>query len=61
MSLPEELTCVVVGGTKMASVWEALGCFLSELSCDPTCVLPFLVPVLNSECMTLGKSRGAVR
>lgn len=59
--LPEELTCVVVGGTKMASVWEALGCFPSELSCDPTHTLPALVPVLNSECMTLCKSRGAVR
>lgn len=59
--LPEELTCVVVGGTKMASVWEALGCFPSDLSCDPTRTLLALVLVLNSECMTLCKSRGAVR
>lgn len=59
--LPEELTCVVAGETKMASVWEALSCFPSELSCDPTHTLPVLVPVLNSECMTLCKSRGIVR
>lgn len=26
LSLPEELTCVVVGGTKMALVQEVLGC-----------------------------------
>ena len=61
LNLPEELTCIVVGDTRMELVWEVLGCFFLGMLCDAAHILPALDPVLNTECVRICKGKGAIR
>ena len=54
LSLPEDLTLVVVGGTKMALVWEVLGCLeaswkLPEILSGLTHTVSALAPLLGTD------------